>query len=149
MTPEENKAIRRRYFQEAWIEKDETAYERYISPDVVDNGVKTTGMGGPPSGIEGVKQRHAATFAALPDCEYIVHDMVAEGDKLSTRFTITGTHVGEYMGVPGTGKRLAFSGIDIVRMQDGKLMEHWVEVDLLGLLQQLGLVKWPPGPGGA
>jgi steroid delta-isomerase-like uncharacterized protein len=144
MTPEENKAIRRRYYDETWGTKDIEVFRQRISSDVVDHleagGGRVPG-GGP--GIEGAVQRHAAMYRAFPDATFTIEDMVAEDDKVSTRFTIRGTHLGEIFGIPPTGKKIEYTGIDIVRMVDGKTMEHWVFVDRLRMMQQLGAVQSP------
>jgi steroid delta-isomerase-like uncharacterized protein len=143
MTPEENKAIRRRYYEEAWSTKDPSVLDRYISPSVVDHGTREAPVEGWDSSIDGVKQRHAALYAAFPDAALAIEDMLADGDRVVTRFTVTGTHQGEFMGVPATGKQVSFGGIDSARMEDGMLMEHWLAVDMMGLLQQLGAVSPP------
>ena len=67
--------------------------------------------------------------------------MIAEGDKVVTRKTLHGTHEGDFMGIPSTGKRVAFDVIDIVRYGNGQLVEHWNVVDQLGLMRQLGVVS--------
>jgi predicted ester cyclase len=70
-----------------------------------------------------------------------IHDMFAAGDRVATRKTIHGTHEGEFMGIPPTGRAVAVDVIDIVRYEDGKLAEHWNVVDQLGLMRQLGVVE--------
>ena len=70
--------------------------------------------------------------------------MISDGDKVVTRFEFTGTHKGEFVGIPGTGKQFSISGIDIVRITDGKLMERWENADGLGMMRQLGV---NPSPG--
>src|SRR5215204_2209562 len=79
---------------------------------------------------------------AVPDLTYTVEDQVAEGDKVVTRYTASGTHQGEFFGVPGSGKRIEMSGIQIDRFDEsGKLVEEWPEYDLLGAMQQIGAVS--------
>ena len=73
--------------------------------------------------------------------------MIAEGDKVASRITAHGTHKGEFMGIPPTGKHTMQTGIDIVRIAGGKVVERWGEFDQLGLMQQLGVIP-PPGAGG-
>ena len=81
--------------------------------------------------------------AGFPDHDAVVHDQLVDGDKVITRKTFTGTHGGEFLGVPPTGRRVTIGVIDIVRVDDGKIVEHWNVVDLLGALQQMGAA-----PGG-
>lgn len=91
---------------------------------------------------EGVRQFTIALRTAFPDVLCTVNDIVAEGDKVAARFPLWGTHRGEFMGVPATGRRIEMSGIDIVRFEAGKAAEHWGEFDQVGMFQQLGVV--PP-----
>jgi steroid delta-isomerase-like uncharacterized protein len=80
-----------------------------------------------------------ATFlGGFPDLQLIVEDMVAAGDRVAVRWTFQGTHRGEFLGVPPTGKRVTMSAVEINRVAAGKVAEHWVQLDQLGLLQQLG-----------
>jgi predicted ester cyclase len=74
---------------------------------------------------------------------FTVEDIIAEGDKVVARLTARGTQQGEFMGIPPTGKRATVTAIDINRMVGGKSVEHWLEMDTLGLLQQLGVVPMP------
>ncbi len=92
------------------------------------------------------KQHVAEVRAAFPDIHITAEDMIAEGDKVVTRWTIIATHKGEFMGVPATGKKVAGTGILITRIADGKIAGDWENSDQLGLMQQLGV--YPPVPGG-
>jgi predicted ester cyclase len=74
---------------------------------------------------------------ALPDMKVEIHDQIAEGDKVVTRKDITGTHLGSFLGVPATGRRVTISVIDIVRLRDGQYLEHWRSNNLPGVLAQL------------
>jgi len=78
--------------------------------------------------------------AAFPDQRYTVEDLVAEGNKVTVRFTTRGTHLGEFQGIPATGKSGCLAGIAICRVNSGKIVEQWVENDQLGLLQELGVI---------
>jgi predicted ester cyclase len=73
-----------------------------------------------------------------------IDDMMAEGDKVTCRFTARGVHNGEFMGLPPTGKKIAMTGIEIFRLRDGKIAELWGEANLMGLMQQLGILPAPP-----
>jgi steroid delta-isomerase-like uncharacterized protein len=142
MSTEQNKAIRRRFDEEIVNKKNLAALESFYAPNYVDHAA----IPGFPPGVEGVKQRHAAFFAAFPDSQIALEDQIAEGDKVATRFTIRGTHTGEFFGIPPTGKAASVTGIDIMRIVDGKIAEYWGQMDMLGLMQQLGAV---PAPGQA
>jgi predicted ester cyclase len=93
--------------------------------------------------VTGLKQTIAAAFAGSSDSRFTIDDMVAEGDKVVTRWTSMGTHSGVFMGVAATGKPLTLNGIRIDRIADGKIVEMWAQLDLLGLLQQLGAMPAP------
>jgi predicted ester cyclase len=81
--------------------------------------------------------------AAFPDLHYAVEDQIAEGDKVVTRYTASGTHQGELMGVAPTGSRVEIRGISITRIKGGKIEEIWESYDALGMMQQLGVVAFP------
>ena len=79
----------------------------------------------------------------MPDLAVIIEDMLAEGEKVATRYTLEGTHGGELFGVPPTGKRLSIKSMTIERVSEGKIREHWRVTDTLGMMQQLGVVPEP------
>jgi steroid delta-isomerase-like uncharacterized protein len=91
-------------------------------------------------GHEGIVQFYGALRAAFPDLHFRVEDQIAAGDRVVTRWTASGTHAGEFQGIPPTGKAVRITGIDIDRFVDGKVVECWPEVNELGLLQQLGVL---------
>jgi steroid delta-isomerase-like uncharacterized protein len=84
--------------------------------------------------------------SAFPDLKLMVEDQIAEGDKVVTRWSATGTHQGELLGIPPTGKQTTATGITIDRIQGGKIVETWTHWDNLGLLQQLGVVPQMGAP---
>jgi predicted ester cyclase len=86
----------------------------------------------------------AGLRSAFPDFKATIEDIVAEGDKVVVRQTFSGTHKGEFMGVPPTGKSISIGVIDIIRVDGGKFVEHWGQMDTTGMIQQLGAI---PGPG--
>jgi steroid delta-isomerase-like uncharacterized protein len=94
-------------------------------------------------GPEGFKQLISMYRAAFPDMTMVIDDMLAEGDKVAVRWTATGTHRGELMGIPATGKRVTGSGLIISRFAGGKVVEDHEVIDMLGMLQQLGVVPTP------
>ncbi|MDQ4001303.1 MAG: ester cyclase [Actinomycetota bacterium] len=144
MTEEENKALNRRFVEEVINQGNIDAIDELIDPGVVDHAAPP----GFPTGREGAKQFAAMMRAAFPDLHLTIEDMIAEGDKVAVRSTWSGTHEGEFMGIPATGRRVAVSGIDISRCADGRMVEHWEQFDALGLMQQLGAVS-PPDQAGA
>ena len=90
--------------------------------------------------LEGYKQNLAMVFAAFPDLHLTIEDMIAEGDKVVTRFTIHGTHRGQFQGIPPTGKQFTATGIAISHLVNGSGIELRMEYDYLGMLQQLGVI---------
>ena len=139
MTEEENKALNRRFVEEVINQGNTDAIDELIDPGVVDHAAPP----GFPTGREGAKQFFAMMRSAFPDLHLTIEDMIAEGDKVVMRSTWSGTHQGEFMGVPATGRRVTVGGIDISRCADGRMVEHWEQFDALGLMQQLGVVPPP------
>ena len=82
-------------------------------------------------------------FTAFPDMHVTIEDQIAEGDKVASRLTVSGTHKGDFMGMAPTGKQMMITGIDIVHIKDGKAVERWGNLDDLGLMQQLGAIPPP------
>lgn len=115
--------------------------DELIRPDYVEHVPLPPGF---PAGLAGFKQFVTVLRAAFPDVHFTVEDEILEGDKMVERVTVRGTHQGEFMGIPATGKQVTWTEIHIGRMAGGKLVEHWANQDQLGLLQQLGVVP-PPG----
>ena len=91
-------------------------------------------------GVEGAKQAIGIYRTAFPDLKVTVEDIIAEGDKVSCRFTITGTHKGGLMGIAPTGKQVRLAGMEVHRIVDGKAVEHWESFDQLGMMHQLGVM---------
>jgi predicted ester cyclase len=139
MTAEENKALVTRLIEEAWNEGNLAVIDELLAPDYV---LHIDAPGAP--GREGYKQAVEMHRAAWSGLRLAIEDMVAEGDKVAMRGTLRGVHEGEYMGIPPTGKRATWSAISIRRFEGAQIAEEWVEMDTLGLLQQLGVV---PAPG--
>ena len=141
MSTEQNKAIRRQAY-EAVNQKNLDALEEVIASDVISH---SSARPGGANGLEGVKQLFSSLHAAFPDFHIDVEDMIAEGDKVVARVTGSGTHQGEFMGIAPTGNRVEFSAIDIARIAEGKIVEHWSNSDQLGLMQKLGVTEQPSG----
>ncbi len=140
---QENKALVRRLIEEAWNEGKLAVIDELLSPDYVLH----IPFPGAASDREGYKQAVAMHHTAFAGFRLMIEDTVAEGDKVVIRWTIRGTHKGEYMGIAPTGKPVTYTGISIRRIEGGKIVEEWLELDMLGLMQQMGVVP-PPGPGG-
>lgn len=138
MSVEENKAAFRRYVEEVWIEEDldfvdEIFAERYLSHQS-DGSVLERGP-------EDVKKFVAEYRSAFSDVEDTVEDVIGEGDRVVTRWTLRATHTGEFRGIPATNKRITITGIGIFRFsEEGKVVESWDSLDQLGMLQQLGAI---------
>jgi steroid delta-isomerase-like uncharacterized protein len=93
---------------------------------------------------EGVKQFFQMFMTGFPDLKFEPQDILGSGDRVVGRFQATGTHEGDFMGIPATGKHVEVQGIDIIRFaDDGLALEHWGVFDALGLMQQLGVVPAP------
>jgi steroid delta-isomerase-like uncharacterized protein len=97
----------------------------------------------PGPGIEAMNNVITTCRAAFHGLHVTIDDMMADGDKVTCRFTARGTHLGEFMGVPPTGKEIAMTGIEIFRLHDGKIAELWGEANLMGLMMQLGILSGP------
>ena len=133
---EANKALIRQLVEEIQNQHQVDAFEEFFAPSFVNYDP----LPGLPGTLEGAKQLHRLLFAAFPDLQMTIHDQAAEGDKVWTRKTATGTHQGEFFGIPATGKPVAWNIIDIMTVRNGKVTEHWVVADVLSLMQQLGAV---------
>jgi len=139
---EENKAIARRLFEEVWSQGKLDVADEIFATDYFGH------IAGSPEvrRLEGFKQFVSMYRTAFPDLQFTIEDQIAEGDKVVTRWTSTGTHKGELMGIPPTGVQSTSTGIAIDRIAGGKIVEVWSNWDTLGLLQQLGAVP-PIGEG--
>ena len=140
MSAEENKAIRRQAYA-AVNQKNLDALDEVIASDVINHSARP----GQTPGLEGVKQLFSSLHAAFSDFHIDVEDMIAEGDKIVARVTASGTHQGEFMGIAPTGNQVTFTGIDISRIAEGKIVEHWSNSDQLGMMQHLGVMEQPSG----
>lgn len=140
---EENKAIARRIFEEVWNQGNLD-----VADEILDASHVAHGRGGElPTGPEGFKQFVSIYLSAFPDTQFTIEDQIAEEDKVVTRWTAHGTHKGELMGIPATGKQVVVTGISINHFVGGKIVEAWDNWDGLGMMQQIGVVP-AMGEGG-
>ena len=133
---EENKALIRRYWEEFFNKRNLTLADELAAPDFVNHAMPP----GTPHGPEAFRRLMSMLNAAFQDHHITVDDMIAGEGKVVSRVTFSGTHTGEYKGIPATGKRFTQEHIHIHRIAGGKIAEHWVIRDDLGLMQQLGVV---------
>ena len=136
---EQNKAVSRRYIEEAWNKNNMAVIDELVASDYVNHGP------GPqlPPGPEGAKMFIGMYLRAFADTHMHIEDQFAEGDKVFTRWSAHGTHSGDFMGVAATGKSVTVTGMVVDRIVNGKLVESWGEFDQLGMLQQLGVAPMP------
>jgi steroid delta-isomerase-like uncharacterized protein len=139
---EENKEKVRRFLEEAFGQGKTEVVDEVLEADFVchDPNSET----GEIRGADTVKGEIEYFRNAVPDLFWRVEDQVAEGDKVTTRYTLGGTHQGEFFGIPGSGNRVEVSGINIDRFEGGKLVEEWTSYDLLGGLRQIGAITPEP-----
>ncbi len=133
---ERNKAVIRRFVEEVQNRKDFAVYYELNDPEFVNLSAPP----GIPPDREGGRIYLGAFLGAFPDAEFTIDDMIAEGDQVVTKKTFTGTHTSEFAGIPGTGKRVTLQFVDIMRVRDGKIVEHWLSMDQLSFMQQLGVI---------
>ncbi|MDH5703188.1 MAG: ester cyclase [Aigarchaeota archaeon] len=144
MSVEEIKALERR-FAEEW-NKGKAAAMNAIDELYATDFVEHTSTGDDTLSLKDYKQSMSELYSAFPDIHFTLDDMVVEGDKVAVRFTFSGTHKGEFEGIPPTNKKVTMWGIYIDRLAGGKFVESWVRYDTLGLNQQLGPAP-KPGQG--
>ena len=135
---ERNKAAKRRYI-EAFNRRDLAAFNDLFAPEYVLHATGSPEIRGP----EELRTAVAASLDALSDVRVTADEMVAEGDRVATRWTMRARHTGTFIGVPASGRELSFSGTIIDRFVDDKVVEGWETVDMLGLMRQLGTVSAP------
>jgi len=137
MSIQENKNIVRRY-QEIYNSNNLDALGEVVAEDLLTPKI----MPGVGMGLEGGRKVHMTTLIGMPDWHTAIDDMIGEGDKVVARITMTGTHTGDFYGIPATGVRVDFTGIYLVRIANGKIVEHWGEEDGVSLLGQLGVLSF-------
>ena len=135
MSTETNKAIVRRYIEQVLNNQRIDLLEEFF----VD-AIELHGVGPGISGRTALAEFYAMFGTAFPDWHTVIDDMMAEGDKVVVRYTATSTHKGEFRGIPATGKSYTQNTIVIFRLNNGKIVEGWLQTDMLSMMQQLGLM---------
>lgn len=127
-----------RFIDEVFVAARREAVDELVTPDFVSHPL-------PGNGPDVMKAAIDRVEGALTDVSFEVHEMVSEGDLVATRLTSSAVHSGDFMGMPPTGRRYAIEEIHLFRVADGRVAEHWHQIDALGMLRQLDLA---PGGGG-
>ena len=138
------KVLIHRWFEEVWNKKNEAVIEELLAPNAL-----IYGLGNDPTrasrGPEEFRPFWKAFTSAFPDLQIAVESTISEDDKVVARCAVRGTHTGDGLGFPPTGKRVHINGIVIATIRDGKLIEGWNSFDFLMLYSQLGRMNFPPG----
>ncbi len=135
MTLEKNKALVRRFIDEIFVQGRPEAVDELLADDFVSHTWQSTGDG------KGDLKRAIDRLAnVLADGHFTIDDVIAEGDRVAVRVTARATQVGEFMGLPPSGKTYSIGEIHIFRIRDGKMIEHWHYYDQLGMMRQLGMM---------
>jgi len=137
MSIEQNKIIAREFFMEQDRRKGP------LSPELVAPDYTAKIGSNPPMDREGHSAFGVAFYAGFPDIYHTIDDIVAEDDRAAVRFTLRGTHTGNFMGIPATGKRIEVSAVAFQRIADGKVVDLRAVFDQVGMLQQLGVMPTP------
>lgn len=133
MTTDDNKALVQRFFEEVVNQRNLTALDQFVAPGGINHTV--------PAGMpQDANQFLGLYLNAIPDGKVTVEDLMADGDRVVARVSFSGTHQGAFRGIHPTGKQITVMGINIFRIANGKLVEHWGLTDRLSVLQQLGVV---------
>jgi len=136
MSAEQNKSIVRRWVEEGWNKRNTALIDQLFTPNFYQHET------GPESvnSSETLKPFVAGYLSAFPDLQFTIEDLVAEGDKVVWRFKATGNNSGPFMGGPVTGKSIAVTGTITFRLENSRMAEAWLNLDVLGLLQQVGII---------
>jgi steroid delta-isomerase-like uncharacterized protein len=140
MSSEENKALVRRQFEAIWNDGNLAVIHELYAPSYTNHDPANPAQAPGPAGFT---QRVGLYRTALPDLHLTIEDQVAEADNVVTRWTASGTHKGDLLGIPPTGKSVSVTGMLISRIDGGRFIEEWVNWDTLGLLRQVGAIPAP------
>lgn len=142
MSIEENKEIVRRFFEEGPSKGNLSGADELLSSDFAIHVPLPAS-----TGIKGINEVITACRTAFEHLNVTVEDIIAEGNTVAARFTAHGIHKGDFMGLQATGKPITMTGIEFFRIKDGKIIELWGEANLIGLMQQLGIIPVPGNEG--
>jgi steroid delta-isomerase-like uncharacterized protein len=135
----ENKTLTRRWFKELWSKGNLAVADEIVAANYTNNDPAAPMPG---EGREGLKKHVMMYRTAFPDLQIPIDDITADANKVTVRWTASGTHKGELMGIAPTGKTMSVAGISILRIANGRIAEQWVTWDTLGMLRGIGAV--PP-----
>jgi steroid delta-isomerase-like uncharacterized protein len=141
MQIDRQKSLLLHYVQELWNQHNLSVIDEMILPDFVDHTLPA----GFPQGPQGARGFAQVYLTAFPDTQIAFHEMIAEGDTVVLRWTATGTHTGDLVGIPPTGKKMQVQGLTLWRFQGEKFIESWNIFDQYLLLQQLGVIPAQAG----
>ena len=139
---DDKKALTQRIYDEVFSAGKIDVVDELVAEDVVEHEE----FPGIPPGREGMKQFVRMIRDGFPDLSFTPQDVIAAGDRVVARVRITGTHRGEFIGIAATSKNVDVQAIDILRLENGKVVEHWGVTDQLAMMQQLGVVPQEPSP---
>lgn len=134
------KDLIRKFYEDVLVAGDQDALDEIATPNYIEHDP----LPGQGDGLQGLKERTTMLRESLA-VRFTIEDVIQSDDKLVVRWTNSGTHVGEFLGIPPTKKSFSVAGIDIYRLEGGRLAEHWHVIDQLSMLQQLGLLPAPEG----
>ena len=139
MSAEESKAIMRRFWG-VWEQGDIDRLDGLLAAEYVNHTLAAPDL---PPGPEGVKEVVSMFRSGMPDLRVVIQDMIAEGDRVATRYSLEGTHGGDLFGVAPTGRHLSIKSMTVERLSGGKIVEHWRVTDELDMMRQLGAIGEP------
>src|SRR5919199_4859131 len=139
MSTETNKAVVHRYVEDGYNANNMAVFDDLFAADFVNHDPTQPAA----RDLQALKALCMPQHAAFADVRVTIEDLVADGDRVVKRFTLRGTHTGDFNRIPPTGKQITFEGIDILQLADGKISEIWIAYDMLGVLQQLGVIPVP------
>ena len=135
----DNKAIMRQFW-DVWEQGNIDLLDDLLAPEYVNHTLATPDL---PSGPEGVKEVVSMFRSGVPDLRVVIEDMIAEGDRVATRYALEGTHRGDLFGAAPTGRHLSIKSMTVERLSGGKIVEHWRVTDELDMMRQLGAIGQP------
>lgn len=139
MMTEPNKALLRRWFDEVWNKGNADAIDEILAADGIAHGLSDD-ESKPLQGPSDFKPFHATFRGAFPDIEVVVEDMIAEGDLVAARCSVRGKHTGDHLGIAASNAPVQFTGISMVRIKDGKIVEGWNNFDFMKMNKQIGAI---------